>query len=59
MHLNGHDGEELDIEPIEPVDEKPVSTEDKNINEEIKYLLLTGKGKTKDIRRVIIGGNIL
>ncbi|MEO5360344.1 MAG: hypothetical protein H7843_07830 [Nitrospirota bacterium] len=55
MHLNGHDCEDLDKEPV---DEQPVPTEDKNIDE-MKYLLLTGKGKTKDIRRVIIGGNIL
>ncbi|MBF0554688.1 MAG: hypothetical protein HQK96_09075 [Nitrospirae bacterium] len=48
-------GEDLDEGPD---DKEPFPPKDKDIND-IKYLLLTGKGKKKDIRRIILCGSIL
>lgn len=46
--------DDLDVES----EKEPLPSECSGIND-IKYLILTGKGKTRDIRRVILRNNII
>ncbi|MBF0458136.1 MAG: hypothetical protein HQK99_09600 [Nitrospirae bacterium] len=46
--------DDLDVES----EKEPLPSEGSGIND-IKYLILTGKGKTRDIRRVILNNNII
>ncbi|MBF0486772.1 MAG: hypothetical protein HQK98_01300 [Nitrospirae bacterium] len=55
MCLGEQFGDDLDEGPD---GEEQSSPEDRDIND-IKYLLLTGKGKKRDIRRIILCGGII